>query len=129
MEDRKPRAIVGWWTENLVAVIDRMLVDKLDEVYELGGSLLEEIIQTASELMCELILLFLKNDDPLEYHELYSAWGFKYVNPDSLPQAWKAQMQEEKENGYLLMLKTLRKTRQPNIHYLSREEARAHSFE
>jgi dephospho-CoA kinase len=127
-KDGKPRAIIGWWTENLVAVIDQMLIDNPDEVYEIGGSLLREILQTANELICESILAYLKYDDPMEYHKLYTTWGFKYVDPKSLPQVWQPQMHGKIESGNLLMLKTLRKTQHANFLYISREEALAQSW-
>lgn len=96
--------IAGWTAENQVASIDQIFIYPADSAQKTGAAVLREIENTANELLCEVILAFSSKEDPEEIRQLFSAGGFEYVDPESLPKKWQGAIASHswEKNGVLL---------------------------
>ena len=103
-------AAAGWHSENLIACIDQFYVYPLEAVRETGQAVLQEIIDTANQLICECILAFPTQDGPAAIRQLFDE-EFVEIQPERLPAVWKAAADESQPENSYLMLKILRDTR------------------
>lgn len=99
--------IVGWTAENQVASIDQIFIYPADSAQKTGAAVLREIENTANELLCEVILAFSSEDDPEEIRQLFSAGGFEYVDPESLPEKWQETIAGHSLEKKAVLLKQL----------------------
>jgi dephospho-CoA kinase len=81
--------IAGWTAENQIASIDQLFVYPPGFAKDTGAAVLREIENTANELLCEVILAPPGEGNPEEIRQLFSARGFEYVDPESLPMKWR----------------------------------------
>jgi dephospho-CoA kinase len=111
-------AIGGWKAENLVATIDCLYVYPPDALAITGAAILREIEITANELICEVIIVLPGDLTPAGAGQLLRDSGFSRVDPETLPQAWRAAMRSNGQSATAVMLKILRDTRQVRVRTL-----------
>lgn len=104
-------AVAGWSSENLVARIEQIFICPLDAVNTTGIAILQEIENTAGELICEVILAFVPKDGPKEIQQLFKDRQFVHAEPGTLPEAWRAAVDESQPDNSIMMMKVLRDTR------------------
>ncbi|MBN1314736.1 MAG: hypothetical protein JXA42_04690, partial [Anaerolineales bacterium] len=102
-------ATASWNTENFIACIYKVLVDPHD--LSIGQAVLESVCQAATELMCEVALLFYRPDTPVHSRDLYLSSGFESVALDDLISAWKKAARASMPAGSLIMVRKLRESR------------------
>lgn len=100
-------AIAGWTAENQVASIDQIFIFPADSAAKIGAAVLQEIENTANELLCEVVLAYSDEDDPKEIQQLLSAEGFEYIDPRSLPKTWQEAVADYPLENKGLMMKPL----------------------
>ncbi|MCI0399359.1 MAG: hypothetical protein L0322_31095, partial [Chloroflexi bacterium] len=103
--------IAGWSSENLVARIDQFYVYPPDALEVTGTAALQEIEDTANELICECILAFPPHDVPADVRQLFERRGYVEVDREVLPAVWKTAAEESQPPGTFVLLKKLRDTR------------------
>jgi len=111
-------AIGGWKAENLVATIDCMYVHPSEALATTGAAILREIEITANELICEVIIAVPGELSPAGAGQLLRDRGFSRVDPETLPQAWRAAVRGNGQSKTTVMLKILRDTRQVRVRTL-----------
>jgi N-acetylglutamate synthase-like GNAT family acetyltransferase len=108
-------AIAGWKAENLVATIDCLYVYPPEAITVTGAALLREIVMTANELICEVIITQPGEYAPAGSHQLFVDGGFSRVVPESIPPAWRAALEDSWRPDATVMLNVLRDTRQVRV--------------
>lgn len=108
-KDRQIVAAASWNSENFIANIYQVIVHPYDR--EIGRALLEAVCQAATELMCEVALLFYPPDAPVQSRDLYLSNGFENTMLDDLIPAWKKSAQASMPENSLIMIRKLRDTR------------------
>jgi dephospho-CoA kinase len=112
--------IAGWTAENQVASIDQIFIYPAGSAQKTGAAVLREIENTANELLCEVILAFSNEDDPEEIRQLFSAGGFEYVDPDSLPKKWQDAIVGHSWKKNRVLLKQLLTNRDLHLRKINR---------
>jgi len=100
-------AIAGWTAENQVASIDQIFIFPADSAAKIGAAVLQEIENTANELLCEVVLAYSDEEDPKEIQQLLSAEGFEYIDPRSLPKTWQEAVADYTLENKGVMMKPL----------------------
>jgi dephospho-CoA kinase len=108
-------AIGGWNAENLVATVDCLYVHPPQALAVTGAAILREIEITANELICEVIIALPGHLTPAGTGQLLRDRGFSRVDPETLPQAWRAAVKNNGQSNTTVMLKILRDTRQVRV--------------
>jgi len=104
--------ILGWQIENLVVRVSDFLVWPAQERVVVGRALLSEMEQAATELQCEVALLFLPRPSPPDLIEFCKAFGYAPRIVASLPQAWQEAAHEARiENNEAILMKQSRPNR------------------
>jgi hypothetical protein len=80
-----------------------------------GAAVLQEILSTAEELICEVIIATLPEIMPDKIRSLLESVGFQPANSNDLPKAWKEAVVDLRADRSFLMMKQLRDTRQVSI--------------
>jgi dephospho-CoA kinase len=111
-------AIGGWNAENLVARVDCLYAHPPEALAVTGAAILREIEITANELICEAIIALLGQLAPDGTGQLLRDRGFSRVDPETLPQAWRASAEGNGHSNTKVMLKILRNTRQVRVRRL-----------
>ena len=112
--------IAGWTAENQVASIDQIFIYPAGSAQKTGAAVLREIENTANELLCEVILAFSNEGDPEEIRQLFSAGGFEYVDPDSLPKKWQDAIVGHSRKKNRVLLKQLLTNRDLHLRKINR---------
>jgi N-acetylglutamate synthase-like GNAT family acetyltransferase len=111
-------AVGGWNAENLVATIDCLYVYPPEALAVTGAAILREIEITANELICEVIIALPGELAPAGTRRLLRDRGFVHVDPATLPQPWRAALEDPQGSNAAVMLKILRDTRQVRVRTL-----------
>lgn len=104
-------AIAGWSSENQIARIDQIFVYPPEAAPLTGAAVLQEIEDTAIQLICEVILAFPPHDISEDVRQLLLSRGFSRVDAEVLPRAWRLAVIESQPDGTFVMMKRLRDTR------------------
>jgi dephospho-CoA kinase len=108
-------AIAGWNAENLVATIDCLYVYPPEAINVTGAAVVREIVMTANELICEVIITLLGEYTPAGTQQILVESGFSRVVPESVPLTWRAAIEESWRPDATMMLNVLRDTRQVRV--------------
>jgi N-acetylglutamate synthase-like GNAT family acetyltransferase len=104
--------MLGWQAENLVVRVTDFLVGAIPERVAIGQALLAEMEKAASELECEVALLFLPRSAPAALVEFYGALGYETQAVADLPKAWhEAALEGRLGDDDSVMVKRLRAQR------------------
>jgi dephospho-CoA kinase len=104
-------AVAGWISDSQIARIDQFHIRPVTAVDVTGAAVLEEIIDTARQLLCEVILAFPPVDGPPELVQLYGRYGFMPASAEMLPPGWQQAVTESQPSGSELMVRQLRDVR------------------
>lgn len=104
--------MLGWQAENLVVRVTDFLIRPASERIVAGRALLSEMEQAATELQCEVALLFLPCPSPPHLVEFCKTFGYMPRSVASLPKAWREAAREARiENDETMLMKQLRPDR------------------
>jgi N-acetylglutamate synthase-like GNAT family acetyltransferase len=81
--------ILGWQAENLVVRVTDLLVWPASERIPVSRALLSEMEQAATELQCEVALLFLPRPSPSGLIEFCKKLGYEPKAVADLPEVWQ----------------------------------------
>ncbi len=109
--DGELHAVVGWYTEDFIARIHQVDIFPAALRGTAGRALIEAVCQSAGELMCEVVLLFLPADTSGRARRFYHSCGFEQVVVDDLIPAWRKVAQESMTEDALVMVRKLREKR------------------
>lgn len=104
-------AIAGWSSENQIARIDQIFVYPPEATLTTGAAVLQEIENTALQLICEVILAFPAHGVSEHVHQLLLSRGFTKVDAEVLPRVWRLAVIESQPEGTFVMMKKLQDTR------------------
>ena len=111
-QDAEIQVVVGWNTSSTTAVcMDQFYVDPLAAAATVGPTVLEEVEQSATELICEVALAFLPTDVPDEITALLYDAGYEKMQVAEMPRAWKITVDEHQPPGTEILGKVLRQIR------------------
>ena len=110
-KDGEISALAGWRSENLVATVDLIIINPPEAAHNTGAAILQEIEDTANELICEVILAFPPTNLAADISWLFAELGYVDVQLDSLPKAWQSAVEEFQPYDTLILMKILRDTR------------------
>jgi dephospho-CoA kinase len=101
-------ALVAWEAENLVATVREIWTESA-EIAELALPRIFELVENeARELLCEVIVLLIPHDAPVDIAVQAHVAGYEIQDFDSLHKLWRQAIQERMQTGDQLWSKTLR---------------------
>lgn len=104
--------VLGWNTDSTTAAcIDRIYIHPLEAAAITGPPVLQEIENSAVELICEVVMAFLPHDAPAEVRQLFSNAGYVERQRSELHRAWQQGAAELQPEGTFIMAKVLRDVR------------------
>jgi hypothetical protein len=104
--------VIGWNTDSTTAAcIDRIYIHPLEAATVTGLPVLQEVENSAVELICEVVMAFLPHDTPAEVRQLFSAAGYVERQRSELHRAWQRGAAELQPEGTFIMAKVLRDVR------------------
>lgn len=104
--------MLGWQAENLVVRLTDFLVVSVSERVVVGQALLTEMEQLATELQCEVALLFVPRPAPLALVEFCEKLGYEPQVVRDLPRVWQDAAREGRlEDDDTVLVKLLRDER------------------
>ncbi len=109
--DGELKALVGWHTEDFIARIRQVVIYPARLRASVGRVLLEAVCESASELMCEVALLFPPADSSGRLLHFFSSCGFDAVLPEELIPAWRKAAQQSMPPESTIMVRKLREKR------------------
>lgn len=86
--------MLGWQAENLVVRVTDLLIWPASERDAVGRALISEMEQAATELQCEVALLFLPRSSSPALIEFCRRLGYRPQVVADLPQAWQQAARE-----------------------------------
>lgn len=105
-------SVMGWNTDSTTAVcVDQILAQPIEAIATVGPAMLREIEQSAQELICEVVLVFLAPDAPEPFRELLYGAGYEQMTPAYMRRAWRQIVEERRPQGAVIMGKVLRDIR------------------
>lgn len=105
-------SVVGWNTDSTTAVcVDQFYAFPAQAISTVGPTMLEEIESSARVLICEVILVFLAQDAPLEFAYLLQDAGFAEMRREDMHRAWRQIVEERQPQDSVIMGKVLRDIR------------------
>jgi dephospho-CoA kinase len=105
------RAVVGWFTEDLIARIRQVIIFPASLGTTVGKALLEEVCRAASELMGEVALLFPPLGASGRARRLYRECGFEEASLEEMIPAWRKAAQQSMPEESFVMVRELRARR------------------
>jgi len=103
--------LLGWGVENLVARMTDFLIYPARFRQAAGGALLAAMEDTADELQCEAVVLFVPSGAPAEVLAFWEDFGYGFRNIAELPRSWREVAREANPTGDQVMLKQIRANR------------------
>jgi dephospho-CoA kinase len=104
-------AAVGWNTEDFIARIRQVTVWRTGDWQTVLQRLVEGVCEAATELMCEVALLFYPAGTPAEVERLYRASHFEPATLETLIPAWRRAAEQSMPAGSRVMVRKLREKR------------------
>lgn len=109
--DGEIRGLAGWHTEDFIARIGLVVISPAVLRRTVGRALVDAVCDAASELMCEVALLFAPHSASGRERRFYRSCGFQETALEELIPAWrKAAVASMPENS-LVMTRKLRDRR------------------
>jgi hypothetical protein len=107
--------MLGWRAENLVAQVTDFLVRSDEERLSAARALLGAMEDSAQELLCEAVVLFLAPDCSADVLAFWEVFEYMPREVPELPKAWRDAIKEFKPGKDRVVLKQLREdlTRRP----------------
>jgi N-acetylglutamate synthase-like GNAT family acetyltransferase len=105
------QAVVGWHTEDFIARIRQVVIYPARLRTTAGRALLEAVCESASELMCEVALLFPPADSSGRLLRFYRSCDFDAVSLEELIPAWRKAAQQSMPPESTVMVRKLREKR------------------
>jgi len=106
-KDTKATGALGWHAENLVAFIDEVLLPPSSAPSEVMPPLLRTLEVEAGALLCEVVMVGLREDDRLA--AAFEKCGFHREEVASLHRIWREVAEELLQPGQQLYIKKLRR--------------------
>jgi len=103
--------IVGWHIENLIARVDQLYINPPESVSFAFDPVLKDIEKSAIQHFCEIVVVFLPNDQVDRLGGYLAFNEYQILSADSLPRVWKQALQESQPDNTLAMIKILRDDR------------------
>ena len=104
--------VVGWNTDSTTAVcMDQFYFHPIDAARRTFPPVLDEIENSAGELICEVALAFLPDDLPAAALQMLEEAGYEKMKLENMPRAWQATVKEMRPAGTEIMGKVLRDIR------------------
>ncbi|MDX1665516.1 MAG: dephospho-CoA kinase [Candidatus Promineifilaceae bacterium] len=111
-EDGDIKVVIGWNTSSTTAVcMDQFYVHPLTAAATVGPGVLDEVEQSAKELICEVALAFPPTDAPEEVTSLLRSAGYARMDTDEMPRAWQETVDEHQPPETEILGKVLRQIR------------------
>jgi N-acetylglutamate synthase-like GNAT family acetyltransferase len=107
-KDGEMIGVLGWRAENLVAQVTDFLVWPAEEKLSAGRALLAAMEQSAVELLCETVVLFLARDCPADVLAFWAAFDYLPREVSELPKAWQEAILEFRPGEETMVVKQLR---------------------
>lgn len=104
--------VIGWNTDSTTsACIDQVFVHPLPAVALTLPAVLAEVERSASELICEVVMVFLPYEMPAEVRQVLGAAGYEQRDREDLRRAWQKGVEDMQPEGTYIMAKVLRDIR------------------
>jgi dephospho-CoA kinase len=104
--------VVGWSTHSTTAVaIDQIYAYPAQAALSSGPAVLAEIEESARQLICEIVLVYLPPDTPAPVQQLLERAGYRALRQSELRRAWQEVIEETQPAGTRLLGKVLRDVR------------------
>jgi dephospho-CoA kinase len=104
--------VVGWSTHSTTAVaIDQIYSYPAQAALSSGPAVLAEIEESARQLICEVVLVYLPPDVPAPVQQLLDGSGYRPLRQGELHRAWREVIEETQPAGTRLLGKVLRDVR------------------
>ncbi len=104
--------VVGWSTHSTTAVaIDQIYAYPAQAALSSGPAILAEIEESARQLICEVVLVYLPPDAPAPVQQLLERSGYRALRQNELRRAWQVVIEETQPAGTRLLGKVLRDVR------------------
>ena len=103
--------MAGWHTEDFIARISQVVIFPAALRKTVGRTLVGAVCDAASELMCEVALLFAPSDASGRERRFYRLCGFQEMTLDELIPAWRKAAVASMPESSLVMTRKLRDRR------------------
>lgn len=104
--------VLGWNTDSTTsACIDQVFVHPLPAAALTLPAVLAEVERSASELICEVVMVFLPYEMPAEVRQVLGTAGYEPRDKESLRRAWQKGVEDMQPEGTYIMAKVLRDIR------------------
>jgi len=110
-KDKRVQGIVGWQAENLVAGIDDFFIRDAADWLTIGAQLLDAVENAATELSCEVGLLFLPAHMVSMAKPLWQKKGYQPQKTNELTKIWREAADDWQEEDTVLLVKKYLKKR------------------
>jgi dephospho-CoA kinase len=104
--------VVGWSTHSTTAVaIDQIYAYPAEAALSSGPAVLAEIEESARQLICEVVLVYVPPDVPAPVEKLLAGSDYRRLRQGELHRAWREVIEETQPAGTRLLGKVLRDVR------------------
>jgi dephospho-CoA kinase len=100
-------AVMGWSIESGVTQTDEIYIHPPEAAGLTGAVLIEEIEKSAFQHMCEILVVYLKPDDPPYVRQLYEAMDYRAADITKMVGSWRQSIREAQPDGTYFLIKIL----------------------